>query len=95
MTKAQHDTRKIIGWRGSDGYGTWWRTGTLTGTTALIMRHNNEVNWVILLNTTTDKRKKIHNELSRAMFKSLRKVKKWPDYDLFNMEQEAIASLEQ
>ncbi len=94
MTKARKDTRKLIGWRGSDGYGTWWRTGTFTGTTALIMRHKNEINWVVLLNTTTDKRKRIHNELSRTMFKSLRKVKKWPDYDLFNLNPEVTASLE-
>jgi CubicO group peptidase (beta-lactamase class C family) len=94
MTQTKKDTRKLIGWRGSDGYGTWWRTGTLTGTTALIMRHQNEINWVVLLNTTTDKRKRIHNELSRAMFKSLHKVKKWPEYDLFYLQPEVTASLE-
>jgi CubicO group peptidase (beta-lactamase class C family) len=93
MTQTQVDTRKLIGWRGSDGYGTWWRTGTLTGTTALIMRHKNEVNWVVLLNTTTDKRKRIHNELSRAMFRSLHQIKKWPEYDLFNLQPEATASI--
>jgi CubicO group peptidase (beta-lactamase class C family) len=94
MTQAKDDTRKLVGWRGTDGYGTWWRTGTLTGTTALIMRHKNEVYWVVLLNTTTEKRKKIHNELSRSMFKALRKVKKWPEYDLFNIESEITASIE-
>jgi CubicO group peptidase (beta-lactamase class C family) len=92
MTQTSKDTKKLIGWRGSDGYGTWWRTGTFTGTTALIMRHKNEVNWVVLLNTTTDKRKRIHNELSRVMFKSLHKVKKWPEYDLFNIQDETYAA---
>ncbi len=88
MTDVKRRTEKLIGWRGGDGYGTWWRTGTLTGTTALIMRHRNEVNWVVLLNTTTKKRKRIHNELSRTMFYALRKVDHWPEYDLFNYEPE-------
>ena len=88
MTNVKRHTEKLIGWRGGDGYGTWWRTGTLTGTTALIMRHRNEINWVVLLNTTTKKRKRIHNDLSRTMFSALRQVKQWPDYDLFNFEPE-------
>lgn len=86
MTKTKRHTQKLIGWKGADGYGTWWRTGTLSGTTALIMRHRNEINWVVLLNTTTDKRKRIHNELSRTMFRALNEVDKWPAYDLFNYE---------
>jgi hypothetical protein len=89
MTNVEKHTRKLIGWRGGDGYGTWWRTGTLSGTTALIMRHANETNWVVLLNTTNDKRKRIHNELSRTMFSALHQVHEWPKYDLFNFETDA------
>ncbi|MGD2034615.1 MAG: serine hydrolase domain-containing protein [Bacteroidales bacterium] len=84
MTRAKSHTRKLIGWRGTDGYGTWWRTGTLSGTTALIMRHANDINWVVLMNTTPKKRSRIHNELSRTMFRALRSVKEWPENDLFN-----------
>jgi len=88
MTSVKRDAEKLIGWKGADGYGTWWRTGTLTGTTALIMRHKNEINWVVLFNTTTNKRKKIHNELSRSMFYAIRQVDKWPEYDLFHFDPE-------
>jgi CubicO group peptidase (beta-lactamase class C family) len=84
MTRASKRTRNLIGWRGTDGYGTWWRTGTLAGTSALVMRTRNGINWVVLLNTTTKGRSKIHNEISRTMFKVVRRIKKWPDYDLFN-----------
>jgi CubicO group peptidase (beta-lactamase class C family) len=91
MTKTQRHTQKLIGWKGADGYGTWWRTGTLSGTTALIMRHANETNWVVLLNTTNSKRKRIHNELSRTMFKALRGIDVWPSYDLFNYDLNASA----
>jgi CubicO group peptidase (beta-lactamase class C family) len=84
MTKADRRTRKLIGWRGADGYGTWWRTGTLTGTSALIIRNRNGINWVVLMNTTTKGRSRIHNEMSKTMFNAVKSVKQWPEYDLFN-----------
>ncbi len=84
MTKSNKRTKKLIGWRGTDGYDTWWRTGTLTGTSALVMRQRNEINWVILFNTSTDRKSKIHNDISRTMFQALRHVDSWPDVDLFN-----------
>jgi CubicO group peptidase (beta-lactamase class C family) len=84
MTPSKRHRGNAIGWRGTDGYGTWWRTGTLAGTSALIMRHKNEIDWVVLLNTSTRNRSKIHNEISRTMFRALRNVQEWPDFDLFN-----------
>ncbi|NJK86466.1 MAG: beta-lactamase family protein [Bacteroidales bacterium] len=88
MTEQPESSKHLIGWRGTDGHGTWWRTGTLSGTTALVMRHKNEVEWVVLLNTTNKNRSRIHNELSRTMFKVLNSVKQWPEADLFNFELE-------
>ncbi|MBN1116808.1 MAG: beta-lactamase family protein [Bacteroidales bacterium] len=88
MTYSRGLSRKLIGWRGTDGYGTWWRTGTMSGTSALIMRHKNEVNWVMLVNTSTRKKSKIHNDISRTMFQALRSVDKWPVNDMFNIEPE-------
>lgn len=86
MTKSTRRSRKLLGWRGTDGYGTWWRTGTIAGTSALLMRHKNEVNWVVLVNTSTRKRSKIHNDISRTMFRALRSVDDWSDDDMFNIE---------
>jgi CubicO group peptidase (beta-lactamase class C family) len=88
MTQSKGLSRKLIGWRGTDGYGTWWRTGTMSGTSALIMRHKNEINWVMLVNTSTPKKSKIHNHISRTMFQALRKVEEWPGTDMFNIEPE-------
>jgi len=89
MTNAHDCSNRLIGWRGTDGHGTWWRTGTLCGTTALLMRHANEINWVVLLNTTTKSRPHIHNKLAHTMYAALGMVKKWPDSNLFNYEPEA------
>lgn len=88
MTSSKGRSRKLLGWRGTDGYGTWWRTGTMSGTSALLMRHKNEINWVMLVNTSTKKKSKIHNDISRTMFKALRTVKEWPGSDMFNIEPE-------
>lgn len=90
MTHSKGRSRKLIGWRGTDGYGTWWRTGTMSGTSALIMRHKNETNWVMLVNTSTRKSSKIHNDISRTMFKALRSVEEWPGQDMFNIEPELM-----
>jgi CubicO group peptidase (beta-lactamase class C family) len=82
--KSRYD---MIGWKGSDGRGTWWRTGTLTGTSALLVRQSNGINWVILMNTTTWKRSRIHSETSKAMFRAIQSVKDWPEYDLFDYQE--------
>ena len=83
MTDHQVAGKGLYGWRGTDSYGTWWRTGSLSGTTALIMRMENGLNWVVLLNTSSYKRTRIHNKLSRTIFAASYRVKNWPDYDLF------------
>jgi CubicO group peptidase (beta-lactamase class C family) len=88
MTHSKGLSRKLIGWRGTDGYGTWWRTGTMSGTSALLMRHKNGLNWVILINTSTPKRSKIHNSISHTMFQALHSVEEWPGTDMFNIEPE-------
>ncbi|MCB8999049.1 MAG: beta-lactamase family protein [Bacteroidales bacterium] len=75
--------RGLFGWRGSDNRGTWWRTGTLSGTTALVMRQENGINWVILLNTSGYKRSRLHSKMSRTMFASVYRIKNWPDINLF------------
>ncbi len=87
MTRADKRTKNLIGWRGTDGYGTWWRTGTLAGTSALVMRNRNGINWIVLINTTTKGKSKIHNEISKTMFGAVKSVKDWPEYDLFNYRE--------
>lgn len=86
MTDSRNSNYDMIGWKGTDGKGTWWRTGTLTGTSALIVRQNNGINWIIVTNTTTWKRSRIHSETSRTMFRAVYSVKDWPEYDLFDFQ---------
>ena len=86
MTNSGSNRNNLIGWKGSDGKGTWWRTGTLTGSSALMVRQGNGINWIIILNTTTYKKSKIHRESSRTMFRAVNSVNRWPEYDLFDQQ---------
>jgi CubicO group peptidase (beta-lactamase class C family) len=86
MTRSSRSKPNIIGWKGSDGRGTWWRTGTLTGSSALMVRQGNGINWIIVMNTTTYKKSKIHRESSRTMFRAVNAVRRWPEYDLFDQQ---------
>jgi len=77
-----------FGWRGSNRYGTWWRTGYLTGSTALMVRQRDGLNWVVMMNTSTYKHSRIHSYVSGMMFKSVNRVEEWPEIDLFTVEAE-------
>jgi len=87
MTDPGFAGKGLFGWRGSDRYGTWWRTGYLSGSSALIVRQNDGINWVIMTNTSTYKQSRIHRYVSGLMFGSVGAVQEWPALDLFTMEE--------
>ncbi|MBN1132705.1 MAG: beta-lactamase family protein [Bacteroidales bacterium] len=76
----------LFGWRGSDQYGNWWRTGYFGGSSALVMRQEGGINWVIMMNTSTNKQSGIHRYVSGMMFSTVSKIKEWPDIDLFMID---------
>jgi CubicO group peptidase (beta-lactamase class C family) len=84
MTSKDESDGQVIGWKGSDSYGTWWRTGTLTGMSVLVVRQKNGINWIIAMNSTTVRKSHIHSETFRMMSGAISSVKSWPEYDLFN-----------
>jgi CubicO group peptidase (beta-lactamase class C family) len=84
--KQMTDTRDSlhpIGWVSTDNNGTWKRTGTLTGTSALLKRCGNGLTWVILLNTSNDKGHNFTDNLDSLMTNVTANINDWPDYDLF------------
>ena len=79
----------LFGWRGSDKYGTWWRTGYLTGSSAIMVRQQDGLNWVVMMNTSTYKHSRIHRYVSGMMFNAVNRVDAWPAIDLFSMETDS------
>jgi CubicO group peptidase (beta-lactamase class C family) len=94
MTDRNINGSTLIGWKGTDGNNNWWRTGTLSGTAALILRQHNKINWIVLLNTTTKRRDRIHSEISRLMFESVHTINNWPQTDLFDYFEPEILQAE-
>ncbi len=73
-----------IGWVSATSNGTWKRTGTLTGTSALLKRKENGITYAIFLNTSNDKGPDFTHELDKLMKRVVDGVNKWPKYDLFH-----------
>ncbi|MCF8390459.1 MAG: beta-lactamase family protein [Bacteroidales bacterium] len=95
MADPKSAGKGLFGWRGSDQHGTWWRTGSLSGTSTFVVRMENGLNWVVLLNTSSYKRTRIHNKLSKIIFAASYRVKEWPEYNLFtSMENNNVNPIE-
>lgn len=83
MTHVDEKGLDPLGWRSTNENGEWWRTGTLPGSSALVKREPNGISWVMITNTSNYKGPHLAIEMDRVMSNALRKIKKWPDYDLF------------
>jgi len=82
MTNNSIAGKDLFGWRGTDKTGTSWRTGTLSGSTSLVMKQSNGITWVVLLNTSLPG-KIIHNKIAGTMFSAQKMIKNWPEINLF------------
>jgi CubicO group peptidase (beta-lactamase class C family) len=72
------------GWVGTNSNGDWWRTGTLSGTSALVKRQKNGLSWVFIINSTVKSGAKFPVQINKTMIKAVSTIKKWPLYDLFD-----------
>lgn len=79
-------TTSPIGWRKTSQEGTWWRTGTLAGTSVLIKRENNGICYLVFTNTGTWKGPKFYPQIEKTMGKILSSITKWPSQDLFAVQ---------
>ncbi len=73
-----------MGWRGvRKGY--WYRTGTLAGTSSLMVRRDCGISYVILFNSSTWKGPMLSTDIRLMMEKALDKTSEWPEYNLFDL----------
>lgn len=84
MTHVDEKGLDPLGWRSTNENGEWWRTGTLPGSSALVKREPNGISWVMITNTSNYKGPHLAIEMDRIISGTLRKITKWPDYDLFD-----------
>lgn len=81
MVKGVGGVNRPLVWRTTNG-AHWWRTGTLSGTSALLTRDANGYSWVIISNTTP-RRGSFPSTSRWAIREGIRLVKDWPSNDLF------------
>jgi CubicO group peptidase (beta-lactamase class C family) len=84
MTHVDEKGLDPLGWRSTNESGEWWRTGSLPGSSVLVKRQPNGISWVMITNTSNYKGPHLAIEMDRVMSSTLRKIKKWPEYDLFD-----------
>jgi CubicO group peptidase (beta-lactamase class C family) len=72
-----------VGWKSTLINGTWTRTGSFSGTAAMMKRQPDGVSWVVLLNSSTWNGPEIHPYLERMMTRFISAVSEWPEMDLF------------
>lgn len=83
MTNSSKNIRPF-GWTGTDNNGYWWRTGTLSGTSALLKREQNGLCWMLIINTTPKYGARFPVQINKTMIKGLATIDNWPTYDLFD-----------
>jgi CubicO group peptidase (beta-lactamase class C family) len=73
-----------VGWRATLTNGTWWRTGSFSGTTAMLKRMPDGTAWVVLMNSSGWNGPELTSDIDRMMARFLQRVSQWPETDLFS-----------
>lgn len=72
-----------IGWAKVTSRDEWLRTGTFSGTSALIKHQSNNFTWVFVTNTSSWKGAYFTSYINKSISDAVSRVKSWPDRDLF------------
>lgn len=83
MTTRQTQVQPL-GWIGSDNNGRYWRSGSLSGTSAMVVKERNGLSWVFLSNTSTRAGNKLPHIIDAVVHRSVAKVQTWPDVRLWS-----------
>lgn len=82
MTTPDEPLRSGMGWMYIND-DDWVRTGTLAGSSALLVRRDDETSYVVVVNTSTWTGPRFTSEIKRTMERALEGVSNWPTHDLF------------
>lgn len=73
-----------LGWRSVTKNGTWYRTGSMAGTSAMIKKQPDGISWVFISNTSCWKGSHLSTDVERLMNRIIPGIRQWPDRDLFS-----------
>lgn len=75
-----------IGWMNTNNNGDCWRTGTLSGTSALVKKQHDGYSWAFVTNTSTWQGSKFPHKIDALITNALTRVPKWPERNLFDYQ---------
>ncbi len=78
-----------IGWAKTYKSGDWSRTGTLSGTSALLKYQRDGYSWVFITNTSSWKGSHFPKQIDGFFRRALKKVSVWPDRNLFDLSSDS------
>jgi N-acyl-D-amino-acid deacylase len=83
--KAGDATWYGMGWevRPTNGDANWWHSGSLDGTSTLMVRAYNGLTWIAFFNCRPKDSDGFGGELDSAMWQAVGGVTRWPGHDLF------------
>lgn len=90
MTRDQENSLPI-GWMQTQDNGIWKRTGTLSGTSAIIKRQPNGYTWAFVTNTGSWRGASFTSRIDQTVERGLQSVKAWPERDLFREAEVAVS----
>ncbi|MFA5849345.1 MAG: serine hydrolase domain-containing protein [Bacteroidales bacterium] len=73
-----------IGWAKVNSNGDWSRTGTLSGTSALLKYQRDGFSWVLITNTSSWKGARFPRKIDALFDKTMQSVIVWPERNLFD-----------
>ncbi len=62
----------------------WWHTGSLDGTSTLMVRTSQGMDWALLLNASPKQQSALFDEMDDGLWKAAGAVQQWPQHDLFD-----------
>ncbi|MDG5799966.1 serine hydrolase [Marinilabiliaceae bacterium ANBcel2] len=87
MTTPVRPGFQPFGWRATSSR-IWYRTGTLSGTSTLMLHRQDGISYVVLFNSSTWKGPMLSRDIRRMMDIGVRSVNEWPKQDLFELANE-------
>lgn len=87
MTTPDKEVHRTLGWGGTDDDGNLWRTGSLIGTNALVIKRKSGLTWIVILNSSGPHQKSIPYYILKTMEQGIDSVRNWPDIDLFTYKK--------
>lgn len=94
MTTPAKPIRTGMGWMYINE-NDWVRTGTLAGSSALVVRKDDETSYMVVVNTSTWTGPRFTSEIKRTMEEALENVSNWPAHDLFEKKVFEVSSSSQ